>query len=98
MLLSPLEGSETHCFETRGEWEETAGIINSFIDPFINYLMECPERPWFEEVTEMTTGSYYQFLKVSKSVLSELIASWAWDQKAAIISKRTKAYQSQVWY
>lgn len=57
------------------ERTKAAGIINGFIDPFISYLKEYPERPYFKEVTKLTTGSYYEFVKVSNSLLTVLIAS-----------------------
>ncbi|CAM4571324.1 unnamed protein product [Lepidochelys olivacea] len=46
------------------ERTKAAGIINGFIDPFISYLKEYPERPYFKEVTKLTTGSYYEFVKI----------------------------------
>ncbi|XP_019407880.1 PREDICTED: cyclic GMP-AMP synthase-like [Crocodylus porosus] len=47
------------------ERAKAAGIINEFIDSFISYLKKCEERPYFKEVTKMTTGSYYEFVKVA---------------------------------
>uniref|UniRef100_K7F962 Uncharacterized protein n=1 Tax=Pelodiscus sinensis TaxID=13735 RepID=K7F962_PELSI len=46
------------------EITKAAAIINGFIDPFIRYLKEYPERPYFKEVTKLTTGSYYEFVKI----------------------------------
>ncbi|XP_044872388.1 cyclic GMP-AMP synthase-like isoform X2 [Mauremys mutica] len=46
------------------EITKAAGIFNGFIDPFISYLKECPERPYFKKVTKLTTGSYYEFVKI----------------------------------
>ncbi|XP_065258393.1 cyclic GMP-AMP synthase-like [Emys orbicularis] len=46
------------------EINKAAGIFNGFIDPFIRYLKERPERPYFKEVTKLTTGSYYEFVKI----------------------------------
>ncbi|XP_074852763.1 cyclic GMP-AMP synthase-like isoform X2 [Carettochelys insculpta] len=46
------------------ERTKAAGIINGFIDPFITYLKEFPERPYFKEVTKLTTGSYYELVKI----------------------------------
>ncbi|XP_042711040.1 cyclic GMP-AMP synthase-like isoform X1 [Chrysemys picta bellii] len=46
------------------EINKAARIFNGFVDPFIRYLKECPERPYFNEVTKLTTGSYYEFVKI----------------------------------
>ncbi|KAM9148949.1 cyclic GMP-AMP synthase-like [Pangshura tecta] len=46
------------------EITKAAGIFNGFIDPFISYLKACPERPYFKKVTKLTTGSYYEFVKI----------------------------------
>lgn len=59
----------------RVEITEAAEIINGFIDPFISYLKECSERPYFKEVIKMNTGSYYESVKVSNSLLTVLIVS-----------------------
>ncbi|XP_053883250.1 cyclic GMP-AMP synthase-like isoform X2 [Malaclemys terrapin pileata] len=46
------------------EINKAARIFNGFINPFIRYLKESPERPYFKEVTKLTTGSYYEFVKI----------------------------------
>uniref|UniRef100_A0A8C8S3J1 Mab-21-like nucleotidyltransferase domain-containing protein n=1 Tax=Pelusios castaneus TaxID=367368 RepID=A0A8C8S3J1_9SAUR len=46
------------------EISNAADIINGFIDPFISHLKECPERPYFKGVTKVTTGSYYELVKI----------------------------------
>lgn len=57
------------------ERAKAAGIINEFIDSFISYLKKCEERPYFKEVTKMTTGSYYEFVKVSNCPLAEVMGT-----------------------
>ncbi|CAM4686900.1 unnamed protein product [Caretta caretta] len=39
-------------------------LLHAFLRQFFSYLNECPERPYFRDVRELTTGSSYEFGKL----------------------------------